>query len=678
MRRFMHHLGAVAHRDADIGIGQGDGVVDAVADHGDHFSPAPQRGDKLRLVSRHHVGKMPRQADPRADRAGHRRVVAGHHNGLANAHAVQRPHHLPALGAELVGVGDQPGQPAVERDVETGIATLIQRGAVLRGGLHADLAGAQEALAAEMHVIPIDLALHAEPDLVVGCVAQRHADAAGARVGAQRLGHRVLQAAFRAHRETQQMIGGKLVVVRDHVDHLGHAVGQRAGLVEHDGVDLGQPLHVAAAFDDDAGTGGMRHRCQHAGRRRDADAGAVVDDDQREEAIDVGGQHRAAEREAEGRQHQPVGETFRVVLHPRVADRRVVDELGDLAGGGAGPDAQRAHRDLALAQHGGGEHRLARRARDRQALAGDGLLVDQRGAVGDLAVHRDHLAGIDHHQIAGGELGGGHRGHHAVAQQPGRAALEVHQLGDRALRSGRRQVADPVAEADQPGDDAAGDVQPLDQRGGDRQRVEEVDVQPAFPPPDAPGAPGDRHRVPQHQRHVERERQRRGGERQGERDRRQRQHRGAELRRRLGWRGGRAVGGDGELGRGEGRLLDLRCRRLGRVRQRDQVAWREVNQVGQHRLDQRAPRLIVGDDQAGAGRVDPRAADAVLGRQPGDDLPGCPGARGQRRNVQPDAPRDPMADGELHRAGSAAAGRTPGPAMTGPGSHRGRAARRND
>ena len=43
MRRFMRHLGAVAHRDADIGIGQRDGVVDAVADHGDDLALATQR-----------------------------------------------------------------------------------------------------------------------------------------------------------------------------------------------------------------------------------------------------------------------------------------------------------------------------------------------------------------------------------------------------------------------------------------------------------------------------------------------------------------------------------------------------------------------------------------------------------------------------------------------------------
>ena len=57
--------------------------------------------------------------------------------------------------------------------------------------------------------------------------------------------------------------------------------------------------------------------------------------------------------------HQPVGEAFRVVLHPRVADRRAVDKLGDLAGGGVGADARGADGDLAFAQHGGGEHHLA-------------------------------------------------------------------------------------------------------------------------------------------------------------------------------------------------------------------------------------------------------------------------------------------------------------------------------
>ena len=89
-----------------------------------------------------------------------------------------------------------------------------------------------------------------------------------------------------------------------------------------------------------------------------------------------------------------------MVLHPRVADRRGFDEVHDLAGGRRRADPHRAHRDLAIANDGGGEHGLAHSPVHRQTFAGDGLLVDGGVAVDDLAVDRDHLAGIDHNEVA--------------------------------------------------------------------------------------------------------------------------------------------------------------------------------------------------------------------------------------------------------------------------------------
>ncbi len=44
---------------------------------------------------------------------------------------------------------------------------------------------------------------------------------------------------------------------------------------------------------------------------------------------------------------------------------------------------------------------------------------------------------------------------------------------------------------------------PWMERGGDRERVEEIDVETPFTPPYAPGAQCDRIGVPQHQRHVD-------------------------------------------------------------------------------------------------------------------------------------------------------------------------------
>src|ERR1700743_1917663 len=94
---------------------------------------------------------------------------------------------------------------------------------------------------------------------------------------------------------------------------------------------------------------------------------------------------------------------------------------------------RRAHRDLAFADHGAGKGSLALAAADGEAFAGDGLLIDGGLALDDLAVDRDHLAGIDHDEIADRKLGCGNLHHIAVTQHPGGLGLEFQEFGDRAL-----------------------------------------------------------------------------------------------------------------------------------------------------------------------------------------------------------------------------------------------------
>jgi hypothetical protein len=107
------------------------------------------------------------------------------------------------------------------------------------------------------------------------------------RLHAQRFRHRVLEARFCRRCQAEQMPGGDVALVADDIEHRRRAVGQRAGLIENDGVDLGEALHVGAALDDDPGPRRMRHRGKHRGRGGDADAGAVIHDHERQETIEV-------------------------------------------------------------------------------------------------------------------------------------------------------------------------------------------------------------------------------------------------------------------------------------------------------------------------------------------------------------------------------------------------------
>jgi len=53
---------------------------------------------------------------------------------------------------------------------------------------------------------------------------------------------------------------------------------QCAGFVEHDRIDIAQPLHPIAAADQHAMADGARHRGQHCSRRGDTNSGAEIGD----------------------------------------------------------------------------------------------------------------------------------------------------------------------------------------------------------------------------------------------------------------------------------------------------------------------------------------------------------------------------------------------------------------
>jgi hypothetical protein len=204
------------------------------------------------------------------------------------------------------------------------------------------------------------------------------------------------------------------------------------------------------------------------------------------------------------------------------ADRRRFDERRDLPGGGRGAGADG---ELAVANDGRGEDDPAFVAHHRQALAGDGLLVDHGVAVDDLAVDRNHLTRIDDDQVADRESRCRDRGHRAVADDPGSLGLEFQKLAHRLALAGRGQIADPIAELDQPGDDGASHRTALQERGADRQRIEEIDIETALAPPHPPGPQCDRIGIPQHQRKVDRRDDGIGGKRHQQRHRRQGQRR---------------------------------------------------------------------------------------------------------------------------------------------------------
>ena len=75
-------VGAGADGDAEVGLGQGGGVVDAVADHRDHVPVGLEGGDAVGLVGGQDLGDDVVDADLGRDGLGGGGVVAGHHPDL--------------------------------------------------------------------------------------------------------------------------------------------------------------------------------------------------------------------------------------------------------------------------------------------------------------------------------------------------------------------------------------------------------------------------------------------------------------------------------------------------------------------------------------------------------------------------------------------------------------------
>ena len=73
---------------------------------------------------------LPGKSQASSDRSRHDRIVAGQHDRIPDAHPVQLCDHRSAFRPDLVGIGHKPGDSAVDRDIKTGIAALIERGTV--------------------------------------------------------------------------------------------------------------------------------------------------------------------------------------------------------------------------------------------------------------------------------------------------------------------------------------------------------------------------------------------------------------------------------------------------------------------------------------------------------------------------------------------------------------------
>ena len=439
-----HHVGGLdggiaahgAHGDADIGTGQHRRIVDAVAHEG-QAGLAALPGQQL-LHLGHLVAGQQLAADLvhtqlRRHFIGHPLGVAGQHDGLFHAGALQGGDGRLGVGLYHVGDNDVSGVLAVHGHVDDGAyAVALVEGDAQPGHQLAVAGGHLMAVHYGLDAVAADLLDIRDPVTVDGS-AIRLLQALADGVGGGALGQGGV---------FQQLVLVHLVVV-DGGD-LEHALGQGAGLVKDHTFGVGQLLQIVGALDEDALAAGAADAGEEAEGDADDQGAGTADHQEGQGTVDpvrplgLHPQHQTAQGEQDA-QHRCRG-AHRRGIHPGepgdkglgagFAGASVLHQIQDLGHGGfpellGGADLQHAAHvdaaadDLVTLLHVTG-----------QALAGEGAGVQAGAAADHHAVQRHLLAGLHHDDAAHGNFVGVHLLQLAVPLDVGVIGADVHQGAD--------------------------------------------------------------------------------------------------------------------------------------------------------------------------------------------------------------------------------------------------------
>ena len=334
--------------------------------------------------------------------------VAREHDHVLNAQRVQVGDGLTDPGLERILDTEHAHNRAVDRQIERRQALHLGLDALFNVGLElCALVLKHKVRRADNRATPFDGRSDAvRHDVLDGGMALAVLEPAlagsvdhGTRY---RMGEMLLQASGKAQDLVlAPAVGG------EHAGKTRLRLGQRTGLIKHNGVGLGKRLKVLRTLDHDAHLGSIAHGSHDGDGARELECARVIDHQRRRGLNEATRGERNQAREQEVPRDNLVGE----VLHMRLALglERIgrLHERDDRAELGLSRVGAHAHQDAAVFHDGAGEHVVARAALDGQRLAGQGRLVDHSAPLLDNTVDANGPASAHGDQIAGLKLGGG-------------------------------------------------------------------------------------------------------------------------------------------------------------------------------------------------------------------------------------------------------------------------------
>ena len=447
--RFHGHVRASGDGDAHIGLHQGRGVVDAVADHADAAPIGLENAHDLGLVAGEHFGAHLVDAHL-ASNSGSRLPAITRYHGHPQAGALEVGDVSGAGRARHVGQTDEPGQPAVHDHPHRSLTGVGQRCRSLLGKFDFSVVG---------HHLPV---AHHHPMVAYA--------SAGAVAGhGQEVGHlfqlRLILHGFLNNGPGERMLGALLhgrgqreergcgpAVERNDVGDGRFAPGDGAGLVEDDSIETVRLFQSLRTLDQDTELGPPA-RADHDRRRSgQPQAARTGDDEHGHEDLQGESQTRAAQQpgspgqqgDADHRGHEVPGDHVGQPGDGRLSLLGILDQADDLRQDRVAAHAGGAHGQQPFFVDAAADHPVPFFLGHRQGLASEHRLIHGRTAVDHLAVGGHSLARAHAQQVASLDLGGGNGALLAVDDYSGVARLQVDQRLDRlagAVLGQRLQIA---------------------------------------------------------------------------------------------------------------------------------------------------------------------------------------------------------------------------------------------